>query len=122
MVGELPYAEMMGDRKDLRLDPKHIGVIARMKTDGMRVVVVLTSGRPMIIDDILPYADAVVAAWLHGSEGDGVADVLFGAHTEAERQTFVLMAERYNDGLQDRQRQPSEDVRCRIRTQLFVRA
>jgi beta-glucosidase len=88
VVGEPPYAEMMGDRKDLRLDPKHIGVIARMKADGMKVVVVLTSGRPMIIDDILPYADALVAAWLPGSEGDGVADVLFGSHQPGGKLSF----------------------------------
>jgi beta-glucosidase len=88
VVGELPYAEMFGDRVDLRLDPKHIGVVARMKADGMRVVVVLTSGRPMIIDDLLPYADAVVAAWLPGSEGDGVADVLFGSHKPKGKLSF----------------------------------
>jgi beta-glucosidase len=88
VVGELPYAEMFGDRVDLRLDPKHIGVVARMKADGMRVVVVLTSGRPMIIDDLLPYADAIVAAWLPGSEGDGVADVLFGGHKPKGKLSF----------------------------------
>jgi len=54
--------------------------LARMKAAGMRIVVVLISGRPMIIDDLLPHADAVVAAWLPGTEGDGVADVLFGNH------------------------------------------
>ena len=80
VFGELPYAEMMGDRAELRLDPKHIGVVARMKADGMKVVAVLTSGRPLIIDDLLPYTDAVVAARLPGSEGDGVADILFGSH------------------------------------------
>jgi beta-glucosidase len=88
VFGEAPYAEMFGDRADLRLDAKHIGVAARMKADGMRVVVVLTSGRPMIIDDLLPYTDAVVAAWLPGSEGDGVADVLFGAHRPTGKLSF----------------------------------
>ena len=88
VFGEMPYAEMFGDRADLRLDAKHIGVAARMKADRMRVVVVLTSGRPMIIDDLLPYADAVVAAWLPGSEGDGVADVLFGAYRPTGKLSF----------------------------------
>ncbi len=46
----------------------------------MPTVVVLLSGRPMILDPILPNADAIVAAWLPGTEGDGVADVLFGAY------------------------------------------
>ena len=78
----------MGDRADLRLDPKHLGVIARMKADGMRVVAVLTSGRPLIIDDLIPYADAVIAAWLPGTEGDGVVDVLFGTHKPNGKLSF----------------------------------
>ena len=89
VFGELPYAEMMGDRSDLRLDPKHLGVVARMKADGMKVIAVITSGRPMIIDDLLPYADAVVAAWLPGTEGDGVADVLFGTHKPSGKLSFA---------------------------------
>jgi len=66
IIGETPYAEMMGDREDLRIS-----------VEGVRVVVVLVSGRPLIIDSILPMADAVIAAWLPGTEGDGVADVLY---------------------------------------------
>ncbi len=89
IFGERPYAEMMGDRADLRLDPKHLGVVARMKADGMKVIVVLTSGRPMIIDDLQPYANAIVAAWLPGSEGDGVAEVLFGKHKPSGKLSFV---------------------------------
>jgi len=42
------------------------------------VVVILISGRPMIINDVLDQADAFIAAWLPGTEGQGVADVLFG--------------------------------------------
>ena len=64
-------------------------MIARMKADGMRVVLVLTSGRPVLIDDVLPYADAVVAAWLPGSEGDGVVDVLFGTHKPSGKLSFA---------------------------------
>ena len=88
IFGEQPYAEMMGDRADLRLDPKHLGVVARMKADGMRVIAVITSGRPMIIDDLLPYADAIVAAWLPGTEGEGIADVLFGTHKPTGKLSF----------------------------------
>lgn len=89
VFGELPYAEMFGDRAELRLDAKHLGVVARMKADGMKVIAVVTSGRPLLIDDLLTYADAVVAAWLPGTEGDGVADVLFGAHKPAGKLSFV---------------------------------
>jgi beta-glucosidase len=49
-----------------------------MKSAGIPVVLVVVSGRPLILGDVLEKADAVVAAWLPGSEGAGVADVLFG--------------------------------------------
>ena len=49
-----------------------------LKAAGLRTVVVLIAGRPMILDAILPYADAIVMAWLPGSEGAGITDVLFG--------------------------------------------
>jgi beta-glucosidase len=78
VVGETPYAEMRGDREDLGLDKEDKEAIANVKKAGIPVVVVLLSGRPMIITDVLPEADAFVAAWLPGTEGQGVADVLFG--------------------------------------------
>ncbi|MEI7907351.1 MAG: glycoside hydrolase family 3 C-terminal domain-containing protein, partial [Bacteroidota bacterium] len=53
-------------------------VINTMKAKGIPVVVILLSGRPMIINSSLEKADAFVAAWLPGTEGQGVADVLFG--------------------------------------------
>jgi len=88
VIGETPYAEMMGDRQDLRVEPKDVAIAARMKAAGMRVVVVLVSGRPLAIDDLLPHADAILAAWLPGSEGDGVADVLFGAYKPTGKLSF----------------------------------
>jgi beta-glucosidase len=78
VVGETPYAEMQGDRTDLALGKEDQGAIAMVKKAGIPVVVVLISGRPMIVTEALPLADAFVAAWLPGSEGHGVADVLFG--------------------------------------------
>ncbi len=78
VVGENPYAEMMGDRQDISLSQKDIETIENVKKAGIPVVVLLLSGRPMIIDKALDIADAFVAAWLPGTEGEGVADVLFG--------------------------------------------
>ncbi len=78
VVGENPYAETKGDRKDLSLSQKDIQTIENVKKAGIPVAVLLLSGRPMIIDKALDKADAFVAAWLPGSEGEGVADVLFG--------------------------------------------
>jgi beta-glucosidase len=78
VVGETPYAEFFGDRADLPLAEEDGKAIASAKSAGVPVVVVLVSGRPLMLGDVLESADAVVAAWLPGSEGEGVADVLFG--------------------------------------------
>ncbi len=78
VVGETPYAEMMGDREDLTLDKEDVAAIENMKKAGIPVVVVLLSGRPMIIDQVWDKCDGFVAAWLPGTEGEGVTDVLFG--------------------------------------------
>jgi beta-glucosidase len=88
VIGETPYAEMTGDRRELRLEPTDVAIAARMKAAGMRVVVVLISGRPLAIDDLLPHADAILAAWLPGSEGGGVADVLFGEQKPSGKLSF----------------------------------
>ena len=78
VAGEQPYAEFQGDRTDLGLDEPSLQAIKAAKETGKPVVLVLLSGRPLIIEPVLPLVDAVVAAWLPGSEGAGVADVLFG--------------------------------------------
>jgi beta-glucosidase len=62
VVGEEPYAEMFGDRKDLRLSDEDRKTIETVHASGVPTIVVLLSGRPMIIDDILPLCDALVAA------------------------------------------------------------
>lgn len=78
VVGETPYAEFFGDREDLTLDKGDLEAIANVNRAGLPVVVVLISGRPMILGEALTMADALVAAWLPGTEGHGVADVLLG--------------------------------------------
>ena len=78
VIGEQPYAEYRGDRANLNLADADIAAFKAMKASGMKVVVVLLSGRPLMLGDVLDQADAVVAAWLPGSEGEGVADVLLG--------------------------------------------
>ena len=88
VIGERPYAEMFGDRTDLSLAPEDVAAVENMKSAGIPVVVVLISGRPMIIGPVLAKADAFIAAWLPGTEGDGVADVLFGAYKPTGKLTF----------------------------------
>ncbi|PWU44294.1 beta-glucosidase [Micromonospora globispora] len=80
LVGETPYAEGQGDRTgSMSLDREDLRTIATLRNAGVPVIVVLVSGRPMDIATELPKWDALLASWLPGTEGDGVADVLFGA-------------------------------------------
>ncbi len=105
VIGETPYAEGMGDIRDggyvapgsgrskvsdlspygatLTLAERHpedIATIRRIAAQGIPVVAVLVSGRPLVVNEELEASAAFVAAWLPGSEGQGVADVLFGDH------------------------------------------
>ncbi|MBM7786323.1 glycoside hydrolase family 3 N-terminal domain-containing protein [Tenggerimyces flavus] len=81
VVGETPYAEGIGDigngRADLSLSAADRAAIDKVCA-AMTCVVVVVSGRPMLVTDQLPQIDALVAAWLPGTEGAGVADTLFG--------------------------------------------
>lgn len=78
VIGESPYAEMFGDSKDLALSKNDLAVIENMKSAGIPFVVILLSGRPMIIDPALNASTAFAAAWLPGTEGEGITDVIFG--------------------------------------------
>lgn len=78
VVGERPYAEGQGDAENLALTEADLSVITRLRENSERLVIILITGRPLILGDALDMADAVVVAWLPGSEGQGVADVLFG--------------------------------------------
>jgi beta-glucosidase len=89
VVGEGPYAEFLGDRADLSLSAEDRAAIANVKKAGVPVVVVVVSGRPLILGDVAETADAIVAAWLPGSEGEGVADVLFGDHKPTGKLAFT---------------------------------
>ncbi|MFO0887739.1 MAG: glycoside hydrolase family 3 N-terminal domain-containing protein [Isosphaeraceae bacterium] len=78
VVGERPYAEMKGDSQDLALPAEDLAVLRRARESGKPVVTVVLSGRPVMLGPVLEASDAVIAAWLPGTEGAGVADVLFG--------------------------------------------
>ena len=88
VIGEEPYAEMEGDRDDLKLNKKDLDVIKRLKNKNIPVVVVLFSGRPMIITDEIDQWDSLVAAWLPGTEGQGISDVLFGDYNPTGKLSF----------------------------------
>lgn len=78
VVGENPYAEFAGDDDDLSLYPEDLELIQKVKDSGTPFVIVLLSGRPMIINSSLESSNAFIAAWLPGTEGNGITDVLFG--------------------------------------------
>ncbi len=78
VIGENPYAEGAGDRAFLNMNANDVDLVKSLKEKGIPVVCILLSGRPMIIGDLLPYTDAFIAAWLPGTEGTGVADIIFG--------------------------------------------
>jgi beta-glucosidase len=90
VVGEeVPYAEMQGDREDLSLSPYSKSIIANAKKTKIPLVVVLISGRPLIITEEIEMADAFVAAWLPGTEAQGIADVLFGDYKPSGKLSFT---------------------------------
>ncbi len=78
VVAEPPYAEMTGDRADLTLPPEDIELIQRMRSQCRTLIGILYTGRPLLITSQAEAFDALVAAWLPGSEGAGITDALFG--------------------------------------------
>ncbi len=84
VVGETPYAEFFGDiggemdKYQLTLSDQHQKYIEAYANKGVKTIVVLISGRPLVTTKQIQQSDAFVAAWLPGSEGDGIAEVLFG--------------------------------------------
>lgn len=84
VVGETPYAEFMGDigngdgKHKLTLTEEHQRYISKYSETDTKIIVILISGRPLVTTCQISQSDAFIAAWLPGSEGDGIAEVLFG--------------------------------------------
>lgn len=80
VFGEDPYAEFQGDVPDLIFRDKsdNLALLQKYKAQGIKTVAIFLSGRPLWVNRHINAADAFVAAWLPGSEGGGVAEVLFG--------------------------------------------
>jgi len=82
-IGEKPYAEMLGDTADLSFDgplslSKNIASMEEAANTGKPVVTVIIAGRPLLLDNYVEEWDALMMAWLPGTEGSGMTDVLFG--------------------------------------------
>jgi beta-glucosidase len=78
VIGEDPYAETEGDRKKIDIRKRDMDMLQEVYSYKCPVIVIMLSGRPMTVGDEFKKWDAFVAAWLPGSEGGGIADVLFG--------------------------------------------
>ncbi len=91
VFGEVPYAEFQGDQGDVALhsgNAQSLTLLRKLKAAGVPTVAVLLSGRPLYLNAHINAADAFVAAWLPGSEGAGVADVLIGDRAGKPRRDF----------------------------------
>jgi beta-glucosidase len=80
VFGEGPYAEFEGDRETLEYSPQDkadLRMLRRFRALGIPTVSIFLSGRPLWVNPEINASDAFVAAWLPGSEGEGIADVLF---------------------------------------------
>jgi len=91
VFGETPYAEFEGDQSDVALhhdNVESLELIKKLKAQGIPVVAVILSGRPLYINPQINAADAFVEAWLPGSEGEGVADVLTGKYDFTAKLSF----------------------------------
>lgn len=78
VVGETPYAEGQGDSPNPQLSTAELNIIQNVKQLNIPYAVLLISGRPLLVTDIIADADAFVACWLPGTEALGITDVLFG--------------------------------------------
>ena len=87
-IGEKPYAEMNGDRESLDLAKNDVELINKLSKSGKPIIIILISGRPMILEPILDKCDAILAAWLPGTEGAGISDVLFGDYNPTAKLSF----------------------------------
>ncbi|MBC7989302.1 MAG: exo 1,3/1,4-beta-D-glucan glucohydrolase [Luteimonas sp.] len=91
VYGETPYAEFMGDVQTLEYQPgdkRDLALLKKLKAQGIPVVSVFLSGRPMWVNPELNASDAFVAAWLPGTEGGGVGDVLVAGADGKPRHDF----------------------------------
>ena len=79
VLAEEPYAEGMGDRHELSLGADELALVERVRARVDTLVLVLYAGRPRVLGEAVRLADAIVCAWLPGSEGAAVAEPIVGA-------------------------------------------
>ena len=97
VVGETAYAEGQGDKNNPTLTSADFAAIAKVKAAGVPFTVVLFSGRPLLLADAtgasaIDQANAFIAAWLPGTEGEGITDILFGDYKPTGTLSFTWPA------------------------------
>jgi beta-glucosidase len=113
VIGEKPYAEGVGDRENLNLSEEDIATLKNMQKYNYPLIVIMLSGRPLMISDQINNWDAFLAAWLPGTEGDGVSDILFGDYNPTGKLSFSwpnLMSQIPHD-YQDKKNPPLFDYK-----------
>ncbi len=88
VASELPYAEGVGDTASLALPPVQIRLVERASAQFDRIALVVYSGRPVVLGDIAAKASSIAAAWLPGTEGAGVVDILSGDRAPSGKLPF----------------------------------
>jgi beta-glucosidase len=89
VIGEDPYAETEGDRTSINIRTRDMNMLREAYGYNCPVIVIMLSGRPMTIGDEYQKWDAFIAAWLPGTEGGGIADVLFGSEDFTGRTAYT---------------------------------
>ena len=89
VLSEKPYAEWFGDDNQLQLSEENKKLISNLKGANIPIITVLISGRPIIINDELNDSDAFIAAWLPGTEGGGISDILFGDYSPTGKLSYT---------------------------------
>ncbi len=88
VIGEYPYAEGYGDNGDLTISPFDRAVLERCYASNKKLIVIMLSGRPLIIKEHINNWDSFLAAWLPGMAGEGIIDVLYGDYNPTGKLSF----------------------------------
>ena len=89
VLSEKPYAEWFGDDNQLQLSEENKNIVSNLKKENIPIITILISGRPLMINNELNSSNAFIAAWLPGTEGGGVADVLFGDYAPTGKLSYT---------------------------------
>jgi len=88
VIGEYPYAEGYGDNPSIGISSFDKNVLKKCYKSGNKLIVIMLSGRPLLIDDHINKWDGFISAWLPGMAGEGISDVILGDYSPTGRLSF----------------------------------